>query len=159
MRFVSIHQPVLLQEIINILQPQPGAFFIDGTVGGGGHALAVIECIAPGGIFLGLDLDIEEAKQTKKKLTEIVRERYLRVKVRVVQGNFVDLPSIVEKEVSKRADGLLLDLGLSSNQLTSGKGFSFNRDEPLVMRYDGDVTGLTAARVLSEFSERRLVEI
>lgn len=102
---------------------------IDGTIDGGGHARAIMEKIAPGGKLLGIDWD------------EKMVARYPRTKNQiVVHGNYADLPKILKQEKLPRADGLLLDLGFSSEQLAeSGRGFSFSeqaKHEPLLMTYD-----------------------
>ena len=146
------HTPVLLKEAIEILNPQPGEFFIDGTIGGGGHAIEITKRIEPNGILLGIDWDKEAIQRFKVK--------GLRFKnLILVQGNYADLPEILEKHNLPKADGLLLDLGMSSDQLeNSGRGFSFLRNEPLDMRYNHD-NGATAAGVVNSFSEKDLAEI
>lgn len=125
---------------------------IDGTVDGGGHAAAIIKKIMPGGNFLGVDWD--------KKMIEArsaqggARERY-------VHGNYADLPAILAKEKLGKADGLLLDLGFSSEQLASaGRGFSFSEasaNEPLLMTYDDAQEPV--AQLLRELKENELADI
>ncbi|MBI5147789.1 MAG: 16S rRNA (cytosine(1402)-N(4))-methyltransferase RsmH [Parcubacteria group bacterium] len=147
-----VHVPVLFKEVIEILDPKPGEFFIDGTLGGGGHAVKIIERILPDGTFLGIDWDrdaIEHAKLNVKNQ---------RSKVILVHGNYADLPEILKREKLPRANGLILDLGFSSEQL-AGKGFSFLKDEPLTMRYDSSETGVTAADVVNGLSEKELADV
>jgi len=125
-----VHRPILLKEVIEFLNPKPGDFIIDGTVDGGGHATEILKRILPKGKFLGVDLD--EQMIAKCELQLMKDENIM-----LEQGNYADLLEILEKRKFGKADGLLLDLGFSSTQLgNSGKGFSFLKDEPLLMTYD-----------------------
>lgn len=129
--FTATHIPVLLDAVLELLSPRPGEFMIDGTLDGGGHARALLERIAPGGTLLGIDLDPE--------MTERFRHAYRGTKssCTVMHGNYADLARILTEGHMRKADGLLLDLGFSSSQIeSSGRGFSFLRDEPLMMTYD-----------------------
>jgi 16S rRNA (cytosine1402-N4)-methyltransferase len=147
-----VHKPVLLEEAINVLNPQPGEFFIDGTLGGGGHASEIIRKISPRGIFLGIDWDETAVEKFKIGL------RNKTSKIFLVNGNYKNIPAITEEKKLGKADGVLLDLGFSSDQLEgSGRGFSFLRDEPLFMTYSKE--SKPAYRVLSEESEKKLKEI
>ncbi len=148
------HIPVLLHEVLELLDPKPKQFVIDGTVDGGGHALEIISRLQPGGMLLGVEWD--------KKMLEVFDKRIGSQKsdVRVVtyHGNYARMEDILREQELEKADGLLLDLGFSSEQLeVSSKGFSFLKDEPLDMRY-GD-TGETAAEVLNSFREDELADI
>jgi 16S rRNA (cytosine1402-N4)-methyltransferase len=149
-----MHQPVLLKEVVAGLQLKPGDFVIDGTVGSGGHAFALIRQIAPGGIFLGLDWDEENIKRLKQK---IGRSKKGLSKLLLREGNYADLPVILQKEKLGLADGLLLDLGFSSLQLVGGRGFSFGQDEPLLMTYSLKQTPLY--RLLPRLTQKQLEEI
>lgn len=124
------HVPVLLETILENIDPQPGEFVIDGTVNGGGHAEKLVERIGISGKFLGVDLDEDMLAATRQKISG--KNIFLK------QGNYADLPAILEKESLGKADVLLLDLGFSSNQLESGRGFAFSKEEnePLLMTYD-----------------------
>ncbi len=148
------HVPVLLQEVMHALDPRPGDFMIDGTVDGGGHAAAVIQAIGPTGKFLGVDLDEAMLAECRKRVP-------VRAGVTLRVGNYADLPEIVAREGLARADGLLLDLGFSSEQLEhSGRGFSFSeasRNEPLLMTYDDARTPVRD--LLERISERELADI
>ncbi|MEK7630288.1 MAG: 16S rRNA (cytosine(1402)-N(4))-methyltransferase RsmH [Patescibacteria group bacterium] len=153
-----VHKPVLLKEVLKILDPQPGEFFADGTVNGGGHAKVVIEKISPTGKFLGLDLDETAinkfaAPQSKAKII-------------LINDNFKNMLEILEKEKLGKPDGLLLDLGFSSNELQdSGRGFSFLRDEPLLLTYSNktkpafqwleDLKENKLGQIIKDFSEER----
>ena len=170
------HIPVLLKESIEILDPKPGEFFIDGTIGNGGHAVKIFEIILPDGKLLGVDLDENNLKIAESKiLTEIKNQKSkIKNKLILVQGNYADLPEILkslkaEKLKSLKADGLIIDLGFSSNQIeASGRGFSFMKDEILDMRYDtfgelriqnSELRNLTAAEVVNSFREKDLADI
>lgn len=131
------HIPVLLETILENLDPKAGEFIIDGTVNGGGHAEKLVERIGSSGKFLGVDLDEDMLATTRKKL--FGKNIFLR------QGNYVDLPEILKKDNFGKADALLLDLGFSSNQLESGRGFAFSGvdNEPILMTYDKNAEPLT----------------
>mgnify|MGYP001579309447 CR=1 FL=1 len=152
--------PVLLKEVIEILNPQPGEFFIDGTLGSGGHAVKIFEKILPGGKLLGLDLDGNNLKIAESKILASIKYPVSSIKQNLIliHGNYADLPEILEWEKLGKADGLLLDLGFSSEHLQSGRGFSFLKNEPLDMRYNTK-TKMTAGEVVSSFSEKDLAEI
>ena len=153
------HIPVLLKEIIEVLDPHPGEFFIDGTLGGAGHTKEIIKKISPGGKLLAIDWDGDTAANGEKTLKEIIKKKSLKVETLTINENFANLKEILKRKKLPKADGLILDLGLSTIELESGKGFSFRKDEPLIMRYDGNVSALTAVRVLSEFDRNQLAEI
>jgi 16S rRNA (cytosine1402-N4)-methyltransferase len=151
------HTPVLLKEVLAHLDPRPGDFMIDGTVDGGGHAAAIMRMIIPGGTFLGVDWDeamITRREAERKGGGRGGRERY-------VHGNYAELPEILKKEKLGKADGLLLDLGFSSEQLgSSGRGFSFSEaaaNEPLLMTYDDSMESV--AEILRRLGEAELANI
>jgi len=154
----SRHVPVLLQEALALVNPKPGDFFIDGTLGGGGHANILRARIAPGGKLLAIDLDDDAIARYRVRFGK-------RGGVILVRGNYADLPAILRHERLGRADGLLLDLGFSSDQLggsglptgQAGRGFSFNADEPLRMTYDRNAPPL--ATLLRNVREDELVRI
>lgn len=127
------HTPVLLNEVLDVLDPKPGEKFVDGTVDGGGHAEAILEKLGPKGKLLGVEWD-------EKVLATGHARLGARKNAKIVHGNYADVSEILKKEKFGAADGLLLDLGFSSEQLAeSGRGFSFSeasRDEPLLMTYD-----------------------
>ena len=145
-----MHTPVLLKEVIENLNPQKGEFFIDGTLGGGGHAKAIWEKIKPNGKLLVLDLD--------KSAVDRFKESILSENIVAINANYADLVSIISANDLPRVDGLLLDLGFSSDQIElSGRGFSFNRDEPLYMTYSEDEESV--ASILSRLSEKDLADV
>lgn len=146
-----IHKPVLLHETIEILNPKVGAFFIDGTLGGGGHANAIVERIGKSGTLLGTDWDKEAVERFEK--TEAQRANVI-----LRNANYDSIPEIVKNEKLGMADGLLLDLGFSSFQIEDAKrGFSFQADGPLDMRYAKE--GATAGDVVNGLREEELADI
>lgn len=126
------HEPVLLSEVLNALDPQPGQFIIDGTSGSEGHSAAIRQRIGESGNVLMTDWE-----RTGE--------------------NYADLPNILVKRKLGKADGLLLDLGFSSEQLGTGKGFSFQSDEPLTMTYHPDTKPVK--QLLRELTEQELADI
>jgi 16S rRNA (cytosine1402-N4)-methyltransferase len=145
------HTPVLLKEVIKFLDPKPGEFIIDGTVNGGGHAAEIIKKVSPKGKLLGVDWD--------EAILSGCRARFSGYEnVILVRGNYADLPEILRIKELGKADGLLLDLGFSTVQLDEGgKGFSFAKNEPLLMTYDADAKPVR--EVLKELGEKELAEI
>ena len=148
------HVPALLNEVIAMLDPKPGEFFVDGTFGAGGHSTAILEKIGLNGKLFALDWD--ESNISKP----IIPDSGFMIQV----GNYADLPEILERLPAGRqgkmglADGLILDLGVSSDQLDgSGRGFSFQKDEPLLMTYDPN--GEPVRKILTELTENELAEI
>jgi len=160
-----IHIPVLLKETIEILNPQPGEFFIDGTVGSGGHSAAILERVSPGGVLLGIDWDKKMIEMMQEKIAANSKIKNQKSKLILVHGNYADLPEILKKNNLPKADGLLIDLGFSSEHLQSGKGFSFFKNEKLDMRYSTEISDkrqearMTAAEVINSFTEKDLAEI
>ena len=137
-----------------MLDPRPGDFIIDGTVDGGGHAEAILERIGSDGTLLGLDWDESMLADCRSRLAG-------RSGALLLLGNYADLPEIMEREGLARADGLLLDLGFSSEQIArSGRGFSFSddsRNEPLLMTYDD--ARVPARDILAAVSEKELADM
>jgi 16S rRNA (cytosine1402-N4)-methyltransferase len=147
------HVPVLYQEVLGGLAVRPGGSYIDCTAGSGGHAAGILERSAPNGMLLALDTDPEAVIRTRKRL-----ERF-GSRAKVVQANYRDLEITAVREGWDAADGILLDLGVSSVQLgTRRRGFSFQEDGPLDMRMNPD-TGATAADLVRNLPERELADI
>lgn len=148
------HVPVLLKEVVDILDPRPREFFIDGTIDGGGHAEAILGKILPGGKILGLDWDKKTLEATKKK--SFVIDHPSSVILR--WANYANISEILKKEKLGKADGLLLDLGFSTEQIeNSGRGFSFLKDEPLYMTYSDE--NPPVARIIRDLKENELSSI
>lgn len=147
------HVSVLLNEVMAALDPKPGQFFIDGTTDGGGHAAAVIERIGSTGTFLGLDWD--------KGMVERLRKKFKTEKGTIIveHANYADVQDIVRRYKLPKADGLLLDLGFSSAQLEDERGMSFQKDEPLDMRYDLTGDAPTAADMVNGLPEQELADV
>ncbi|MBI4359340.1 MAG: 16S rRNA (cytosine(1402)-N(4))-methyltransferase RsmH [Candidatus Nealsonbacteria bacterium] len=146
-----MHLPVLTKEVISYLDPQRNENFIDATFGEGGHAQSLLVKTRPRGKLLGIDQDPRQIEKGRQKPTD---------RLRLVNDNFVNLKKIVEKEKFADIDGIIFDLGLSSWHLEeSAKGFSFLREEPLLMRLDGDPNQLTARDVVNHWPEKELERI
>jgi 16S rRNA (cytosine1402-N4)-methyltransferase len=139
---LPIHIPVLLDEVTEGLQPQPGGYFVDCTVGLGGHAAAILDRISLTGRLLGIDADPEAIEISRDRLRDYGEA------VTLVNDNFVNLEAICERYRFHPVDGILFDLGISSLQLdTAERGFSFHLDAPLNMRFDSG-QGLTASDIV-----------
>ena len=150
---LPVHVPVLLDEILAGLQPQLGGYFVDCTVGLGGHAAAILEKISPSGRLLGIDADPEAIKLSQDKLGDYGGA------VTLVNDNFINLEAICKRYHFHPVDGILFDLGVSSLQLdTAERGFSFQLDAPLNMRFDPE-QGLTASDIVNSFSEQELAKL
>lgn len=153
------HIPVLLNEVIGLLNPQPGEFFIDGTFGGGGHSSEILKRILPSGKLLAVDWDKEMVAKGRKIISDKLQIPVSRLRKNLILecGNYADLPEILEKKKLPKADGLLLDLGFSSDQLKSKRGFSFMVDEPLIMTYSDEREPLW--KMLHGVNEKQLTNI
>lgn len=141
---------------MNFLQPKADGQYIDGTLGGGGHAGALLERSYPGGRVLGIDSDVEALERVNERYAEAV----LNGRLVLVHGNFSELARIVDEAgFVSGVDGVLLDLGFSSYQMDNpGRGFSFSVDGPLDMRLDQSQE-LTAADLINNASEQELSDI
>ena len=140
------HIPVLAEEAIKALAVQPGGRYIDCTLGGGGHAAAILERSSPGGQLLGIDADPEALNTARERLQTYSDSTVL------VNDNFVNLEAICYKHDFLPVHGILFDLGLSSLQLEgSERGFSFQQRAPLDMRFDPKQE-LTAADIVDRKS-------
>jgi 16S rRNA (cytosine1402-N4)-methyltransferase len=147
------HEPVLLKESIEALQIQPGGRYIDCTVNGGGHAAAILEESSPGGQLLGIDADPEAIKAAKGRFNSYGND------VILVNENFRYLENICNRYGFRPVNGIIFDLGMSSIQLeASGRGFSFQQDAPLDMRFSPRQP-LTAADIVNTYSEQELAGI
>lgn len=151
------HVPVLLNEVLAGLNPQPGQNFIDGTVGDAGHSEKILELNAPTGKLLAIDADPESLLRAKQNLYTFGE------RVEYERANFSELERIVKEKQFGPVQGILLDLGWSSPQFEErGRGFSFAKDEPLDMRYSGSQSMssvLTAAELIYESSYAELEHI
>lgn len=140
-----LHKPVMVEEVIKLMDVKPGGFYLDCTLGSGGHSLAILERSSPNGYLVGIDRD-----PTAISRAEEVLSRY-KGRFTLILGNFVCLSELISKTGIERFDGILFDLGVSSMQLEDPmRGFSFNKDGPLDMRMDPDIS-LTAHQVVNTF--------
>jgi 16S rRNA (cytosine1402-N4)-methyltransferase len=147
------HIPVLLTEVLSGLTPHSGGRYLDGTLGGGGHAAAVLEASAPDGQLLGIDADPAALTAAGARLASF------RQRATLAHGNFRDLGRLAHEHGFEQIDGLLLDLGVSSHQIdTPERGFSFTADAPLDMRLD-PTGGTTAADVVNDTPENELADL
>ncbi len=152
-----MHKPVLLNKIIEFLNPKPGNKFIDATIDGGGHALALLERIMPSGRLLGIEWDSVLYKNLKARMAN---SEYA-ANIILVNDNYTKLADIAEKHDFKNVNGILFDLGMSSWHLEeAGRGFSFQRDEPLDMRFQATGENSVAAEdIIKKYSEGELIKI
>ena len=147
------HTSVMPKEVQKYLQLKPGNICVDCTLGGSGHAGQSIKAILPTGTFIGIDQDADAISNAKLILKDHSKN------IKLIHDNFVNLPDILESLEIKGADGILLDLGLSLNQLKNSKrGFSFQRTEDLDMRMDTREQ-LTAMEIVNSFNEKELADI
>ena len=147
------HQPVLYQEIIHALQPHRGGFYIDGTIGTGGHAWGILEACQPDGLLLGLDVDPQALELAHKRLAPYGQRAIL------VRASYTTILEQLQRVGRKTVDGILLDLGMSSIQLdTPQRGFSFQVDAPLDMRFDPS-NPVKAADLVNSKPENELADI
>lgn len=141
------------EEVLRFLEPHPGGVYLDGTLGGGGHARLILETTSPDGVLVGLDQDVEALRAAGENLAEFGGRVILR------QGNFSNLEIHLDALGVDLVDGVLLDLGVSSHQLDSpGRGFSFRDDGPLDMRMN-PAEGVPAATVVAEAEADELKRI
>ncbi|MDF1591279.1 MAG: 16S rRNA (cytosine(1402)-N(4))-methyltransferase RsmH [Desulfobacterales bacterium] len=147
------HIPVMPAEVLHYLDCRPGTIHVDGTLGGAGHAVMVLEKIMPGGLLIGIDQDRDAIQNAETVLGDHAAD------VRLFQGNFVRLPDFLSQLNIAGVDSILLDLGISLYQIeSSGRGFSFMTDEPLDMRMD--VTARTKAEdIINGAEEKNLRKI
>jgi len=147
------HVPAMLEEVLRFLEPGPGKIIVDCTLGGGGHAAAICDHIQPDGVLVGIDQDRDAVAHAGKALN------FCRAQVHIVHDNFAHLPRILSRLNIDGADGILADLGTSMHQIEhSGRGFSFQREEPLDMRMNLQ-TATTAADIVNREGEAELTRI
>jgi len=147
------HVPVLFQETLDLLAPAPRECFLDGTVGGGGHAAAIAARVGPDGRMVCADADPAMLARASDRLRDFPW-------VRMVHADYSDLAELREEAGGRAFDGILLDLGLSSPQLDDpSRGFSFRGDGPLDMRRDPGARGPDAREILRRTGERELADL
>ena len=147
------HKPVLYKEIIHALQPGSGGRYVDGTLGAGGHARGILEASAPDGQLLGFDVDPQALTIARETLAPYEHSIHL------VQASYTTLSDQLKQIGWSEVDGIVLDLGASSMQFdTHERGFSFQHDAPLDMRF-GPQMLQTAADLVNTYSERELADL
>ncbi|HOC21305.1 MAG: 16S rRNA (cytosine(1402)-N(4))-methyltransferase RsmH [Chloroflexi bacterium] len=148
------HLSVLLAEVLTGLAVTSGGTYIDGTVGGGGHAAALLEASAPDGRLLGLDRDPQAVTRAQARLQPFG------LRVRLIHESYAALEATAHREGFFPADGVLLDLGFSSYQIDDPqRGFAFRHEGPLDMRFDPTAGGLTAAELVNDLPESELAAL
>ncbi len=145
------HVPVMLDQVVQWLDPRPGGVVVDGTLGGGGHTRALAECVGSDGTVIALDRDPAAIAAAGRNLAGMP--------VMVSQANFCDLPEVLEELEITAVDGIVMDLGLSSDQLEdTERGFSFSSPGPLDLRFDPE-RGEPAWRLLQRLSAEKLADL
>ena len=147
----TVHDPVLFDEVLEQLQPALGGIFVDGTLGGGGHTRALAERVGPEGRVVAVDLDGGAVERTSVALAGLP--------VLVANASYADIPEVLDEVGIAAVDGVLLDLGLSSDQLAdAARGFSYLSEGELDMRFDLD-RGEPAWRMIERMSEEHLANV
>lgn len=145
-----LHQPVMVSEVLQYLNPHPGAVVVDGTIGTAGHSLHILPRLVPDGRLIAIDRDSEALQIAQGRLIEF------QPMVTLLHGNYRDISALLSQAHCARVDGLLLDLGMSSLQVgRDERGFSFTKEGPLDMRMDPS-DGTTAAALVNQLSEDEL---
>ena len=136
--------------MVAALQVRSGGLYVDCTTGEGGHALAILQAVSPPPRLIGFDLDADALKSASDRLEDFGQN------VELVHGNYSDMASVANARGIAHVDGILMDLGISSLQVNvARRGFSFQQEAPLDMRFDESQT-VTAADVVNEYSEQDL---
>lgn len=146
------HKSVLLNEVIESLNIKADGYYVDGTLGGGGHALEVVKRLESGKL-IGIDRDSDAIKAATQRLNDYINN------VIIIRDNYVNIENILKKENIDKVDGIYIDLGVSSYQLdTAERGFTYRFDAPLDMRMD-DRNELKASDIVNDYSESELFHI
>jgi 16S rRNA (cytosine1402-N4)-methyltransferase len=149
----SGHDPVLLKETLELLSPRSGKVLADCTLGRGGHARAIAQALGPGGLLLALDADPRNLEYARARLSDVP------CPVRFFHANFAELSDVLSVAGVKKVDGILADLGISTNQLfEESYGLSFSQPMPLDMRIDPRTT-TTAADLVNKLREEDLADV
>ncbi len=147
----TVHIPVMLNEILEALNPQPGQIIVDGTLGGAGHTRALAQRVGKDGLVISLDRDPEAIERAEKVLKGMP--------VILAESNFSELQEVLDQLKVGKVDGMMLDLGLSSDQLADReRGFSFNSDGPLDLRFNVH-EGKPASYLINTLREENLADV
>jgi 16S rRNA (cytosine1402-N4)-methyltransferase len=149
------HKPVMVNEVVKLLITRKDGVYVDGTTGTGGHSEAILKGLDQNGRLICLDRDPDAIEITRKRLDS----GGYKEKISIKKLNFADMDIALKETGINGVDGIFLDLGMSSYQLDqSGRGFSFNRDEPLDMRMDTE-SGMNAMELLNELSAQEIESV
>lgn len=152
MTATAYHIPVLLNRTLELLVTDTGGIYVDGTLGAGGHASALLERLGPGAMLYGIDHDDEALAEAASHISD--KKRF-----KTIKANFGYLQTVIPPQIHGKISGILLDLGVSSHQIDAPeRGFSFREDGPLDMRMS-DLRALTAETVVNNYSYERLRDI
>ncbi|MCX6736164.1 MAG: 16S rRNA (cytosine(1402)-N(4))-methyltransferase RsmH [Candidatus Parcubacteria bacterium] len=152
----NVHTSVLLHEVIEGLAVKNGETFVDMTTNGGGHSSVVCPLLGEKGMLIGIDADANALAKAKEKLSEC------RATIHLVPENFRNISAVLKELGIEKVDKVLFDLGLSSNELeNSGRGFSFQKDEPLLMTFSNDPSKVTftAEDIVNTWDEENIATI
>lgn len=152
----SYHAPVLAEAVAQKLVTDPAGTYVDATLGGGGHAAALLDALSPEGCVIGFDRDPEALAEARARLSGAKDAgRFV-----AARGNFARLGALVKEQAGGPVDGVLLDLGVSSRQLDAAeRGFSFRKDGPLDMRMDREGGRRTAAQIVNDWPEAEIKQL
>lgn len=150
---IAYHRTVLIDEVLEYLNPQPGKIYVDATFGGGGHTRAIL-LKEPHCRVVALDWDLQALEKNMPALQEEFGDR-----LKYIWGNFAQLPHLLDKFDWGKVDGILVDFGTSQYQITSREGFSFAADTPLDMRMSPAHYKTTAADIINHATEKELIHI
>jgi 16S rRNA (cytosine1402-N4)-methyltransferase len=151
-----MHIPVLLKEVMDGLNLQEGDVVVDGTINRGGHSKEICKLIGESGTLIGIDLDQGALDETAKNLKDA------KCKIILEKDNFRNLDKVIEKAGIEKVDAILIDLGFSSNQMDeSSRGFSFQKNEPLLMTLKDNPTeeDLTAKEIVNSWDEENIADV
>lgn len=158
------HEPVLLQECIEMLNIKPDGIYIDGTLGGAGHSSHILQKLGKNGILIGLDQDIDAIRAASARLEKVKKDYKSEAEYAIVKTNFEKMSEAAEDVLKDKGrelkiDGILLDIGVSSYQFDEPeRGFSYRFDAPLDMRMNQEAE-LNAKTVVNEYSEKELIRV
>lgn len=147
------HVSVLLHEAVDELQVKPSGIYVDGTLGGGGHSYEICKRLDSDGRLIGIDQDAEALEAAKKRLKEFED------RITLVKSNYERMGEVLKEQEIEKADGIILDLGVSSYQLDNAeRGFSYREDAPLDMRMDREQT-MSAREIVNGYSQEQLFRV
>ncbi len=146
----TVHKPVMLGEVLELLDVHSGGVYVDATLGGGSHSMAILDA---GGRVVAIDCDADAVERAHERFSK------LEGKIRIFHANFEEIDSVMDEAGVELADGILADLGISSDQLEDAqRGFSFSKPGPVDMRMDTS-RGENLASFLGRVSERELADV